>query len=146
MSNDGVECSGSGFSDGGNNWISDNTCTGVAGASSLNLGPLAANGGPTLTHALEPGSVAIDAAGNCVTDFGISTDQRGVARPQGTACDIGAYEVATDINEIIDFFDTELENGGLVGLSPAKNKNGKGKGKTITINLQKRAPMLLETS
>jgi hypothetical protein len=51
--------------------------------------PLASNGGPTATHALKPGSVAIDAAvtANCTPH-----DQRGVARPQGSGCDIGAYE------------------------------------------------------
>ena len=53
------------------------------------LGPLAPNGGPTQTHALLVGSPAIDAADN---SFCLDTDQRGVARPQGTACDIGAYE------------------------------------------------------
>jgi hypothetical protein len=54
------------------------------------LGPLADNGGPSETHALLPGSPAIDAGPpNCPPPF---TDQRGVARPQGTACDIGAYE------------------------------------------------------
>ncbi len=44
------------------------------------LGPLAANGGPTLTMALLPGSPAIDAGddANCP-----ATDQRGVTRPQG---------------------------------------------------------------
>ena len=54
------------------------------------LGLLQDNGGPTLTHALLPGSPAIDRipVGNC----GVATDQRGVARPQGAACDIGAYE------------------------------------------------------
>ena len=55
------------------------------------LGPLQDNGGPTFTHALLPGSPAIDhiPAENC----DVATDQRGVARPQGAACDIGAYEV-----------------------------------------------------
>ena len=53
------------------------------------IGPLADNGGPTLTHALLAGSPAIDAAGMCS-----GTDQRGVTRPQGAACDIGAYESA----------------------------------------------------
>jgi hypothetical protein len=56
------------------------------------LGPLAANGGPTLTQALLPGSPAIDA----VPSSGAGcppTDQRGVIRPQGPACDIGAFEV-----------------------------------------------------
>jgi len=53
------------------------------------------NGGPTRTHALVPGSPAIDAGGNCLP----ATDQRGVARldEDGNGfkdCDIGAFEVA----------------------------------------------------
>ena len=52
------------------------------------LGPLADNGGPTLTMALLPGSPAIDAG----TSACAATDQRGVTRPQGAACEIGAYE------------------------------------------------------
>ena len=36
------------------------------------------------------GSLAID-GGACI--MGVTTDQRGVARPEGTACDIGAYEM-----------------------------------------------------
>jgi hypothetical protein len=53
------------------------------------LGPLADNGGGTMTHALLPGSPAIDAGdpNGCP-----ATDQRGVARPQGSGCDIGAFE------------------------------------------------------
>jgi hypothetical protein len=58
---------------------------------------LADHGGPTLTHALIPGSPAIDAIpsgthGCGTTNYG---DQRGTARPQpaGGPCDIGAYEV-----------------------------------------------------
>lgn len=51
------------------------------------LGPLADNGGPTQTMALLPGSPAIDAGTTCVFE-----DQRGVFRPQGNYCDIGAYE------------------------------------------------------
>ncbi len=53
------------------------------------LGPLADNGGPTSTHALLPGSPAID-AGTSVA--GVATDQRGIIRPQGAAPDIGSYE------------------------------------------------------
>ncbi len=48
---------------------------------------LAANGGPTRTHALLPGSVAIDAAGAC----GLENDQRGFPRNDGP-CDSGAVE------------------------------------------------------
>jgi CSLREA domain-containing protein len=55
------------------------------------LGPLADNGGPTMTHALLPGSPALDAW--TVGCPGPDTDQRGAVRPQGTACDIGAYEL-----------------------------------------------------
>lgn len=53
------------------------------------LGALADNGGLSPTHALLAGSPAIDAipAASCVT-----IDQRGIARPQGGGCDIGAYE------------------------------------------------------
>ena len=57
------------------------------------LGPLANNGGFTETHELRAGSPAIDAgdAANCVP-----FDQRGVVRPQGPACDIGAFERTID--------------------------------------------------
>ena len=53
------------------------------------LSPLTDNGGPTLTHAVRPGSVAIDAARNDICPV---ADQRGVSRPQHGLCDIGAYE------------------------------------------------------
>jgi len=64
------------------------------------LGPLADNGGPTFTHALLAGSPAID-AGSATDSTGnpdsagnpVTTDQRGVARPQGSANDIGAFEL-----------------------------------------------------
>jgi hypothetical protein len=54
------------------------------------LAPLRANGGATRTHALLPGSPAIDRAGDGPCDT--QTDQRGVRRPLGAACDIGAFE------------------------------------------------------
>lgn len=53
------------------------------------LGPLADNGGFNMTHALGAGSSAIDAGDMTVCP---ATDQRGVARPIGGGCDIGAYE------------------------------------------------------
>ena len=54
------------------------------------LGPLQNNGGPTETHALSVGSPALDAI---PSDACLATDQRGVARPQGPGCDIGAFEL-----------------------------------------------------
>ena len=53
------------------------------------LGPLADNGGPTLTHRLLSGSPALDAGSN-IRNFAF--DQRGRARGVGLAPDIGAYE------------------------------------------------------
>ncbi|HJP65595.1 MAG TPA: DUF6299 family protein, partial [Actinomycetota bacterium] len=54
------------------------------------LGPLADNGGPTLTHPLLVGSPAFEAGSfDCPPP---ETDQRGVSRPQFVRCDIGATE------------------------------------------------------
>jgi hypothetical protein len=81
-----------------NNLVGGGSC-GPAYSDDPMLGPLADNGGPTLTHALLPGSPAIDAipAISCT----LPTDQRGALRPivqtsSDTPCDIGAFEVQTD--------------------------------------------------
>jgi CSLREA domain-containing protein len=78
------------------------SCGFGASTSNPNAGPmfdpagLTDNGGPTPTIALLTGSPAVDAIPPGVNDCGttITTDQRGVARPQGPGCDIGAFEVA----------------------------------------------------
>ena len=84
---------------GGYNIVSDTTCgltgTGDHQGTDALLGSLANNGGPTLTQLPGTGSAAIDAvpvgtAGLC--DGTVATDQRGVTRPTGTACDIGSVE------------------------------------------------------
>jgi hypothetical protein len=63
----------------------------LVGVSAL-LGPLADNGGPTWTHALLPGSPAIDAGAN---PDGLDGDQRGFGpRAANGAADIGAFETA----------------------------------------------------
>ena len=54
-------------------------------------GTLADNGGATQTHALPVGSPAIDVIPPAQCSD-VPVDQRGVARPQGAACDIGALE------------------------------------------------------
>lgn len=60
----------------------------------INLGGLANNGGITNTRALLAGSAAIDMGDNgvCAAAPVNKTDQRGIARPQGPHCDIGAFE------------------------------------------------------
>ncbi len=56
------------------------------------------NGGPTQTIALLAGSPAIDAIPPGINGCGttITSDQRGVSRPQGPGCDIGAFERVQD--------------------------------------------------
>jgi hypothetical protein len=86
------------------------------------LGPLASNGGPTQTHALKFGSVALDAGAN---PLGLGVDQRGLNRNVRTL-DIGAFEkqagkvTITTVNgrlvitgsAIADEFRLELASGG----------------------------------
>jgi hypothetical protein len=91
----GNDCSGS-VTSSDYNLIEDTTACTASGATSHNIygqdplvGPLAANGGSTETHALLDGSPAID-NGSC--SGAPSTDQRGVIRPQNFGCDIGSYE------------------------------------------------------
>jgi hypothetical protein len=64
------------------------------------LAPLQYNGGFTQTMALGAGSTAIDAGG--VNAGCALSDQRGVPRPQGGACDMGAYEAGTTATFVSD--------------------------------------------
>jgi ELWxxDGT repeat protein len=72
------------------------TCTNIINADPK-LGLLANNGGYTQTFALLPGSPAIDAGNNTTC---AATDQRGIMRPQGDHCDIGAYEYVPMVTSI----------------------------------------------
>lgn len=88
-------CGGAAIADNGNNvYFGDqsNCPTGGTNESTKDpkLGSLADNGGPVKTQALQPGSSAIDIAASCPQ----ALDERGVSRPQGAACDAGAYEYA----------------------------------------------------
>ncbi len=77
---------------GSNNLADDDSCgaTFTLFPDLLSLtGGLGNHGGPTQTIPLLEGSPAIDAGDDILCP---ATDQRGVTRPQGAACDIGAYE------------------------------------------------------
>jgi hypothetical protein len=87
------------MTDGGNNLEfpnknaadpSDNNC--VTGIQIVNpqLGALGNNGGTTPTMPLLPGSPAVNGGNNATCP---TIDQRGVTRPQGGTCDIGAFEL-----------------------------------------------------
>ena len=85
--------------------------------------PLADHGGATWTHALAPGSVAIDAG---LPFTGIFFDQRGSGFPRalGAATDIGAFESGTPPPRVTVCSETAVraaivnaKNGGVVDLS-----------------------------
>jgi len=92
--NSGGNCA-SAVGDGGSNLtfpVSDDSCGGTWLVGDPRLGPLADNGGLTETRALTTGSEAVDripASDSACT----TTDQRGVDRPVGPGCDVGAYEL-----------------------------------------------------
>ena len=98
----GVNCLGT-ITNGGNNIDSGTSCGWGSASGSMSstnplLGALASNGGTTWTFALLPGSPAIDRVFFNAPNGAPSTDQRGVARPQGLRYDIGAYEAAAQSN------------------------------------------------
>ena len=91
------QCANDGGTDalgsGGHNLDTGATCAfsqpgDISNALTAQLGPLANNGGLTWTMAIPATSLANNADGGSCP----STDQRGVARPLGAGCDIGAYE------------------------------------------------------
>jgi hypothetical protein len=85
----------------------------------LGLTPLQDNGGPTTTHALLPGSNAINAAdlfSGCIDQNGnlLQTDQRGMPRVSEFLCDIGAVEFApanldVDASNLVSKYDAPTD-------------------------------------
>jgi hypothetical protein len=103
----GGNCAASGITSDDYNLSDDTTCS-FDGVHDINDAPagldpagLAANAGPTPTIALLPDSPAWNAIpeASCTDDQDtpVTSDQRGVARPQGTGCDIGAFELSDRI-------------------------------------------------
>lgn len=83
--------------DAGSSCVTTNAGNGDLASTDPMLGALASNGGPTMTMALLAGSPAIDRATSCldqqVTPQAVTVDQRSTMRPQGPACDSGAFEL-----------------------------------------------------
>ncbi len=114
------------------------------------LGALADNGGPTRTLGLLPLSPAIDAGNNATCEL---TDQRGLTRIVGSACDIGAFEVqapatlqalidATDAGDTVNVPDGTYNENIIINknltvlpVTPgAVTIDGGGSGTTVTVN------------
>jgi Cadherin domain len=95
-------------SSGGNLIESNLGCGASISSADPVLGALQNNGGPTETIALGASSPAINVFATCV----VSTDQRGVARPQpsGGNCDIGAFEYNQPPTNIALSANTVAEN------------------------------------
>ena len=74
-----------------NNYFTQSTDKKEVSNLSSFFGNLTNNGGSVPTIKPLPGNIAID--GGICTDQTPNTDARGIARPQGQACDSGAYEV-----------------------------------------------------
>jgi hypothetical protein len=83
----------------GYNFSSDASCGfgggpgDVVAAGDPLVGPLGNNGGPTQTMLPQPGSPLIDKVDCAAAPEVVPTDQRGVPRPQGGSCEIGAVEI-----------------------------------------------------
>lgn len=114
----GCSISGGTFTSLGYNIGSAGSCPLVAVGDSMMtnplLGPLQDNGGPTPTHALQSTSPALNAGspetpGSSATACEL-TDQRGLSRPQGSTCDIGALELGAALS---------IEKSGITASPPA---------------------------
>jgi hypothetical protein len=119
VANSFINCSGP-ITSAGHNLDSGNTCglTGPGDLTNINplLGPLQDNGGVTFTHALLPGSPAIGTGSpDCPPP---ATDQRGVTRPQGATCDIGAYELSAATRAGFNSNTLPANDDGSTGLVP----------------------------
>jgi hypothetical protein len=98
------------------------TCEPTVIGTDPKLGTLGNYGGFTLTIPLLPGSSAIDTGNDstCANGNGVNReDQRGVTRPQGAHCDIGAYEL-----EVHALTYTAGSHGSISGTTPQAVQHG----------------------
>ena len=123
--NDAPNCAGT-IDDAGGNLafpLADSSCPAGFNRGDPLLGALGDHGGETATLVPSEGSAALDAAqaADCP-----GTDQRGVSRPVGTGCDIGAVEravpvattgAASDVGQTLATLAGSVANPGAVGLA-----------------------------
>ena len=143
-------CSGQAFTTNSNNLIDDTTCDAVPISISVTNfdTTLRENGGPTQTHALLPGSNAIDTGtGNCLDHTGAAlvADQRGETRPidydrDNTAtCDIGAFERQADETFTDTVNDGDAVTFGATLSTIVDNSSGTAPGQ-VTVTRHNQAP------
>ncbi len=139
----------------GYNLSDDTSCSGfLNNTGDLNNTPagldpngLQNNGGPNQTIALLPGSPAVDAIpvganGRCAAADGVTavvTDQRSVSRPQGSACDIGAFELtsATAVLTIAKYPITGIalgQQGGAYNIAVSNSSTAGPASGTVTVS------------
>lgn len=120
----------------GANLVGDGSCA-IPGALSGDpkLGVLSNNGGPTQTQPLLSGSPAINAGSDavCAASLVNGRDQRGVTRPQGAHCDLGAYELVLGNRLAYLWAQTASPTIGVPYAPDAqRNYNGKGLPNSVT--------------
>jgi len=103
-----------GGTDVANGWLSTDQRGTIFSPLDAGVGPLQDNGGPTLTMALQPGSLALDQG----QSGAVTTDQRGRHRTYddpaipnpagGDGADVGAYEFALPIHLVTNTNDSGL--------------------------------------
>lgn len=121
--------------------VEDGSCGVVEGVNNNKtgdplLGPLQDNGGATPTHALLPGSPAIDKG----SSFSSTTDQRGTLRPAdfdsipnaGDGADIGAFEMQVPTAASVSLSGRVLNHTGK-GIARARLKITNTSGETRTV-------------
>jgi hypothetical protein len=102
------------------------------------LGPLSANGGIGETMAPLRGSPAVNGAASAcpATDGGSGpSDERLVPRPRGAACDVGAFEVATDAAVSISATPDPVVVGGSLTLTATVSDRGSDAASGAIVNL-----------
>ncbi len=114
------------------NGPSGHKCGSPAVTKDPNLGALTNNGGPTQTFALLPGSPAIGASDNTNCP---GSDQRGIVRPQGAFCDIGAYEYKEPEVLTATLISIGAKDGWVLETSEASNTGGTFDAGETTFNL-----------